>query len=139
MAGRTSIQALTKKLSTDQFHWAVEKDYTGHITYLFFAFKESLALYYAYPEVFLLDCIYKTNKFKMPLLIIVGSTSLNTSFYVAFVFLRHEQEENFCWALQYLKAAIDTSCQSAVLVIDRDLALMNIIASIFLDTAHLFC
>ena len=139
LEGRTPVQALVEKLDTDQFYWQVEKDTAGHVTHLFFAFRESLALYRAYPEVLLLDCTYKTNKFKMPLLVIIGLTGLNTSFYVAFVFLRSEQERDYYWALQQLKISLDNSTQPRVIVTNRDLALMNAISTSFPDTAHLLC
>ena len=39
------------------------------------------------PYVLIMDCTYKTNRYKMPLLDIVGVTALNTSFYVGFCFV----------------------------------------------------
>ena len=42
-----------------------------------------------------MDCTYKTNRFNMPLLSIIGITSLGTNFWVAFCFLRNEKEGDF--------------------------------------------
>jgi histone-lysine N-methyltransferase SETD2 len=42
--------------------------------------------------VFLLDCMYKTNKFDMPLLNMVGITSTYATFNVGFAFLHAENE-----------------------------------------------
>ncbi|XP_058760449.1 uncharacterized protein LOC131633780 [Vicia villosa] len=41
--------------------------------------------------------------YRLPLLEIVGVTSIKLMFSVAFAFLEHEREENFAWALEKLK------------------------------------
>ncbi|CAG8805413.1 7694_t:CDS:2 [Cetraspora pellucida] len=45
------------------------------------------------------NCTYKTNKFKMPLLHVVGITNFNTTFFSCFAFLKSEQKEDYNWAL----------------------------------------
>ena len=47
------------------------------------------------PDVLILDCTYKTNRYKMSLLVITEVTNLNTSFYADFCFLRSENIENY--------------------------------------------
>ena len=106
LAGRTPIAALAEQLDAGEFSWEVVTTEQGHITHLFFAAHKSLALYERYPEVLLLDCTYKTNQFKMPLLNIIGITGLNTTFYVGFAFIRTEQEGDFTWILQQLLSVI---------------------------------
>ena len=54
-------------------------------------------------EVLLMNCTYKINKYKMPLLIITGVTSLNTTFYVGFLFMKGEHYSDYVWALKALK------------------------------------
>ena len=53
-------------------------------------------------EVFLLDCIYKTNYYQMPLYVILGVKSLNTSFYIGFIFLFSETYNNYLSVLSSL-------------------------------------
>ena len=53
-----------------------------------------------------MDCTYKTNQFNMPLLNIMGSTRLNTSFFIGFAFLSGEMDEDYIWALNALKNVI---------------------------------
>lgn len=77
----------------------MKTDVSEHITHLFFASRRSLARYEGYPEVVLLDCTYITHRFCMPLLNIIGITDLNTSFYIAFAFIKSEQED-FTWMLR---------------------------------------
>lgn len=67
-----------------------------------FAHPRSLQYVKNYPEVLLLDCTYKTNKFKMPLLDIVGVDACQRSFCIAFSFLSGEEEEDFTWVLMQL-------------------------------------
>ena len=51
-----------------------------------------LANYY---EIILMDCIYKTNRYKMSLLIIIEIIALNTTFYVAFCFMKDENYNDY--------------------------------------------
>jgi hypothetical protein len=60
----------------------------------------SIQIFQQYPDVLFLDCTYKTNQFKLPLLVIVGTTCLNTTFYVAFCFLAKEEAGDYVWALE---------------------------------------
>ena len=78
----------------------------GNVTHLFFASPASIELWKHYPKVLLMDCTYKTNRFNMPLLNIMGSTGLNTSFFIGFAFLSGEMDEDYIWALNALKNVI---------------------------------
>jgi len=42
--------------------------------------------------------IYKTNKYRLHLLEIVGMTSTGLTFSIIFAFLSNEKENNFIWA-----------------------------------------
>ena len=70
-----------------------------------------------------------------------GHTALGTSFYIAFAFLESEEEVDFIWVLEKLKAlyrhlGLRDPC---VIVIDRDLVLMNAIAIVFAMAVILLC
>ncbi len=54
-------------------------------------------------EVLLIDTTYKTNKYKMLLIIISGVTLLNTSYYVAFAFVSKKTYEVYKWLFEYVK------------------------------------
>lgn len=87
-----------------------------------------------FPEVLLLDCTYKTNRFKMPLLVMVRRSSLGTTFYLGFAFLMEEKEDDYVWALEQVRSLYDGFSMRegpGVLVTDRDLALMNALDKIF--------
>jgi MULE transposase domain len=65
------------------------------LTYLFFIYPKSIKMLNLYSDLVLLDYIYKTNRFKLPLLNIVGSTCLSTAFYIAFCFLKYKDKESY--------------------------------------------
>jgi len=102
---------------------------------VFFMHKDSVALAKVYNTVFLLDCTYKTNKFNMPLLNIVGIACTYATFNAGFAFLREETEEHYTWALKQLAAVVHPK----VLCTDRELALMKSIASVFPTSHNLLC
>ncbi|KAM5558533.1 protein FAR1-RELATED SEQUENCE 5-like [Rosa sericea] len=66
--GRSVIQALLDELGGAGFSHNVKYDHCGRLTHLFFAHPTSIELTKSYPNVFVMDCTYKTNKYKMPLL-----------------------------------------------------------------------
>ncbi|XP_045810896.1 uncharacterized protein LOC123905333 [Trifolium pratense] len=80
------------------------------------------------------------NKYKMPLFEIVGFTSTEKTFNVAFAWLSNEKEDNFIWALQQLRCLLrrETNLPKVILT-DRDLALMNAIPAVFPEAAALVC
>jgi hypothetical protein len=67
----------------------------------------------------------------MPLLNIVGSTCTNKTFYVFFCFMADETEESYRWALTQLHGLFSPDRVPRVMVIDRDLALLNAIGEVF--------
>ncbi len=88
-----------------------------------------------------MDCTYKSNKYHLPLLSVVGTTCLNTTFYAAFGFLLQERTKDFTWFLgifQTLYRRLDLE-DPKVIVIDRDAALMAAIREIFPYTTNLLC
>ncbi|KAI8568648.1 hypothetical protein RHMOL_Rhmol02G0216800 [Rhododendron molle] len=139
LAGRTMIQALFDELCQGDFTFDIKRDGNGHLTHLFFAHPSSIALTKSYPYVFVMDCTYKTNKYKMPLLDIVGVSSFNGSFYSCFAFMQKEEEGDYVWALERFKTILGPDQQPSVILSDRELALMNAIEVIFSGTTNILC
>ncbi len=135
--GRTPIQALLLQFAADDFVWEYKLDTEGHVTHLFFASHRSLHLFLLYPEVLLLDCTYKTNRFGMPLLNMVGITGVKLSFLVGCAFIQSEGEEDFCWVLECLLSHI--SSPPGVVVTDCDFALLNALQRAFPSSHHILC
>lgn len=105
----TPTQALLKYL-TESPDWYVDHQKTAAtdvLEYLFFTPECCQKLLAEYYEVLIMDCTYKTNKYKMPLLIITGVTSSNTTFYVAFCFMKGETFEDYLWVIRALIRLLD--------------------------------
>lgn len=136
------IQYLLRELERDNWYFQFRMQEISHeVTHLFFVEKHTVEILKGNSEVFLMDCTYKTNKFKLPLLVIIGHTSLGITFYVGFAFLAKEHEEDFVWVLTALKEyLVQTEVDAPeVLVTDRDMGLIAAIRTVFPDTAHLLC
>lgn len=97
--GRSPIETLLEDLSTPHWVFAVKKDTENHVQCLFFAHRKQIELLLANPDILLMDCTYRTNKYKLPLLHILGCTNLQSFFSAAFCFLSQETELDYHWAI----------------------------------------
>jgi hypothetical protein len=143
LCGRSRLDSLTHDLTEAKWWWKMETNGKGEISHFFFATPTSIQLLRDYPEVLLMDCTYKTNRFGMPLLVVVGTTPMMTTFYAAFVFLRGETQEDYAWALARLHelyvTAVDRLAGPTTILTDRDQALSNALAAQWPTTTHLLC
>jgi hypothetical protein len=142
LAGRTPVQALMASLETsDDWTYYRELDPSGRVLALFLAHRSSIELLQGSPEILVLDCTYKTNRYRMPLLAITGVSALGSTFHVAIVFLGREIRETYGWALRGLKVLYSSIGVDApeTLVTDRDLGLMGAIRDVFPRAGHLLC
>ncbi|KAM6555829.1 hypothetical protein CsatB_002848 [Cannabis sativa] len=139
-AGRSQMQQLMRKLSEHNYiEWhRYEKD-TNTVRDIFWAHPFGVDLLYIFPHVLVMDCTYKTNRYRLPLLEIVGVTSTEYTFSIAFVFLNSEQEDNYTWALDRLKTMMGIDFLPNVIITDRELALINAIEKVFPAAKHLLC
>ena len=88
--GQSTMQAFANQLDEQGFWNRMQLDNGGRVTAVLFAYPESLAYLKAYPDILFLDCTYKTNKYGMPLLDIIGIDACQRSFCIAFAFLSGE-------------------------------------------------
>lgn len=139
LAGRTPIEALLDNLVENKYLFSHQTSADKAITHLFFAHPHSVKLSNMFPTVFLLDCTYKTNVFKMPLLNIVGVTAGYKTFISAFVFLQSETAADYIWALERFKDIFIKNRQPSILVTDRELALMTAINTVFPSASNMIC
>jgi hypothetical protein len=79
----------------------------GSLKYLFIMHDKHIKLFKANSEVLIADAIYKTNRFNMPLLNIIGIALNNMSFFAASVFFPGEIDADFEWAFKQLKEVYD--------------------------------
>ncbi|XP_038680255.1 protein FAR1-RELATED SEQUENCE 4-like [Tripterygium wilfordii] len=138
--GKSQMRQLLHKLSEHEYiYFYRANDETNELQDLFFPHPRSLDILPAFPFVLLMDSTYKTNRFRMPLFEIVGVTSTEKTFSVAFVLLQSENEDNYTWALSCLRSMIDQCLLPRVILTDRELALMKAIACVFPEATALLC
>ena len=94
-------------------------------------------------DVLVLDSTHNTNKYRLPLLHVVCSTALHTTFSAAFVFMKNENEESYRTAVVFLHKLFHTNALPNVFAVDRELALISALqydspeASILLYECHI--
>ncbi|KAL2104883.1 hypothetical protein VUR80DRAFT_9410 [Thermomyces stellatus] len=101
--GQSTIHALVNQLDQEGFWNRIQLNPDGRVTAVLFAHPGSLAYLQAYPDLLFLDCTYKTNKYGMPLLDMIGVDACQRSFCIAFAFLSGETED-YIWALDRLRS-----------------------------------
>ena len=67
----------------------------------------------------------------------VGFSYFNNSFYSCFAFLK--EEEDYIQALKMFEIALGVNFETMVIILDRELALMNAIKLVFPKTINLLC
>jgi hypothetical protein len=70
---------------------------TRQLVQLFVAYKPAIDLFLAHPDVLMMDCSYKSNIYKMPLLHFLG-VSPTSHFSIAFTFMPNEVYDSYEWA-----------------------------------------
>ena len=103
LGSMTALQALVAQLRRDDWTFDLSVDVWGRLDRLFMVHPRSVELFKAHPDVLLMDCTYKTNRYHLPLLNVAGVTSLGHTFHVAFAFIRQERVEDYFWALGRLR------------------------------------
>lgn len=130
--GKTPIQFLNKCSNEAGYITFNHVDnVTNKLENLFFAHPTSLQLSNIFPDVFIMSCAYKTNRYRLPLLCIIGMTSTNQIFFSAFAFLSKDTEASYRWAVDCFKSMLDQNSLPSVLVVDKEEPLMNAIKVVF--------
>jgi len=90
--------------------------------------------------VFLIDSTYKTNRYRLPLLDFVGVTPTRMTFSPGFTYLEGERLNNVVWALERFRGILlRRDALPGVIVIDRGLALMNAVKTVFPECTNFLC
>ncbi len=88
-----------------------------------------------------MDATYRTNRYKLPLLIITGVNALGGLFYIAFCFIAAEYFEDYLWALQqYRDICVRLDIPDPLLnITDCELALIKAYYEVFPNSEHILC
>jgi len=107
---------------------------------LFWSHPDAVKLTNSCNLVFLIDSTYKTNKYKLSLLDIVGVTPTRMTFSAGFAYLEGERLNNVVWALEWFQGLfMRADALPGVTVTNRDLSLMNAVKTVFPDATNLLC
>jgi hypothetical protein len=98
---------------------------------LFITDTRSVKYLNKHPNVLLLDCMYKTNKFNIPLLNILGINHHSNSFTITLCFLDHKVTKNYKEAVQHLKALFQPEIWPSVVAINCKPALISAVLTHF--------
>ena len=130
----TSTQILMRALSdNDKWFMKIERNEQQRLQYLFFIAHCMQKLLIENSKVLIMNCIYKTNKYKMSLLIINDVTNLNIFFYVDFCFMKDENFSDYVWALEAMKELYESlQLQFSTVILSNDnKALASVITEIY--------
>ncbi|KAH1232056.1 Protein FAR1-RELATED SEQUENCE 5 [Glycine max] len=112
----TEMQHLMRLLERDQYiHWHRLKD-EDVVRDLFWCHPDAVKLCNACHLVFLIDNTYKTNRYRLPLLDIVGVTPTRMTFSAGFAYLEGEHVNNLVWALEqfHIDKNVKAKCKSLI-------------------------
>jgi hypothetical protein len=101
--GNTPMEYLIQCLKTSNWIHDEAYDDNGQLLYLWFAHPGSVDLARRFHHVVLMDCTYKTNLNGYPLLHVVGQSATNSTFSIAFCFMRYEHEVAYSWVMNKLR------------------------------------
>jgi MULE transposase domain len=142
LKGKTPIQALISQLPENGdwiFNYETGEDHVIHA--LFCTHRTSLDNLRLNPYVLFMDCTYKTNRYRMPLLDIVRSTACKSTFYVSFAFVSNERESSYEFVLKNLTDIYRqlTLPSPKSILTDKDKALLNAVSKVFPQTDTMLC
>lgn len=142
LAGRSPLVALLDGLAREDYFSKFDAlQQLTHLLIISPSAKEICSKYSA-GRVWLIDATYKTNKYGLPLLHIVGITATNSTFTFAYCFMRSETSADYLWAMRHIEEIFrGYGLQRADLtfVTDRELALMSALSEVFPDASCLLC
>ena len=136
----TEMQQLMKLLEWDQYiHWHKLKN-EDVVRDIFWSHPDVVKLSNVCNLVFLIDSTYKTNKYMLLLFDIVGVTSTEMTFSVAFAYLEGGRLNNVVWTLEQFRGIfIRRDALPGVIISERDLTLMNVVKTVFPESIPICC
>jgi len=138
---KTKMQQFMLLLERDMYvHWCRCEEVSNVVQDIFWTHPESVKLVNSLNIVILMDTTYKTNKYRMSLLEVVGITSTSLTFFSYILFTSSRKGNNFLWALDKLKRLFSRADSYLRMVVwNRDIALMNAIRIVFHEAYNLLC
>lgn len=138
--GLPAVQATIMKLG-DEYQFCYALDDHDRLERVLFFHNESPRLLRLFPRSYVLDSTYRTNRFSLSLLDIVGFTTTNRSFVIGQAFLTHEEEEDYIWVLSWIRDLYEEYGlpTSESITTDKAGGLHNACAAVWSEVPYLLC
>jgi MULE transposase domain len=136
---RTPLQVLIDLATKKDYLTKFNLGDTGKLTLAFFCHPDGANLALKFQSVLVLDCTYKRNWYKMPLLHFVGCNAFSSTFTIGYAFLSKEEIVDYIWAMNALCECV-FGYKPKLFVNDRERALISAIypsGHIFICTWHI--
>ncbi|XP_050876919.1 protein FAR1-RELATED SEQUENCE 5-like [Lathyrus oleraceus] len=116
----TEMQMLLSLIHKEKYTcWTRNREDSNIVAGIFWTHSDSVNLLNIFHLVLIFDCTYKTNRYQLPLLEIVGVTSTKLTFSVDFAYFEHERVEKLKKLFSF------KNLLQMVVVTDQELALMD--------------
>ncbi|XP_012833608.1 PREDICTED: uncharacterized protein LOC105954483 [Erythranthe guttata] len=140
MKGKIVVQHLWHKLSESGYSkWHRTNSAGDTVQDVMFAHPHSINLLQLFPYVILMDCTYKTKRYEMPFLEIIGITPVGRNFTIAVAFMSREDEDTYAWTLRCLRDILPSEAEPEVILTDRELGLLKALPNVFPQSNHMLC
>ena len=118
-----------------------ENEKGGPLTHLYILHRLHERLLRANSEVLILDSTYRTNRYKMPLVNIVGITPCNKSFFAGSAFLPSEKVLDYEWVFEAIEEVYDVLKlpYPKTFVTDGDPHIATALQRVFPGANHILC
>lgn len=139
--GQSPLNYFFTLLQEKNYKFAYYTNSKGELTRVFFMHPHMITMIERHPSILLLDCTYKLNKWRMPLLDIVGIDAMGKTFFAGWALLIKEEIADYNWALNAFKNMIGqhTASKIKTLFTDKESALANACANVLPNAARLLC
>jgi MULE transposase domain len=123
----TPAEACLNLLDKLNFYKDFEVGEDNRIQRLYFTDPKLIELAKTHSDILMFDCTYQTNKYGLPLLNIIGASSLHKTTQIGLAFLSGEVEHDFDWVMCVLRRMFEVHQirLPRIIVTDRQLALIN--------------
>jgi MULE transposase domain len=137
--GLPAIQAMAREMQDFHFHYSID-EHQRLINMVFFE-KKCVEFIQHWPSTIILDATYKSNKFNLYLLDIVGITCTGRTFIIGQAFLSSESTEDYQYVLEWLRDIYVHAGVEMPKTITSDKAdgLLAALKIVFPTARHLLC
>jgi hypothetical protein len=138
----TVAEATIRVLAENEFHAPYVLNEQRSLEYLMILPQSLLETFQRSPDVLILDCTFKTNRYCRPLLNIISVNGNNTTIHLGVILLPGQSELDFVWAMEQLSEVFRSKrilSQIRLFVVDRDRACINAIKRVFPTKTILIC